>query len=305
MQKSYINSDLSIVIVNYRGWERLNICLEKIKNISSQIIVVDNNSNDKKIHFYRNKFKKVTWIVNEFNSGFSNGCNIGAQIVKNKWILFLNPDTIIEEKTLKTLIQYCDLNSKFHLITIKQLDENNKNTHPYGIFPNFINIIPIFRTFERIFFKKNQRYKIISNSEVAYPDWISGSFILIRNKHFKELNGWDENFWMYCEDVDFSLRASKIGLNRVILNNWKCIHIHGGSSRIDIKTKVITKTEVIISTQKYINKHFNNKTKMITTIYYLIYNLVELLIQFPFSNLKRKILIRLIKYYVKKSPLFK
>ena len=294
--------NLTIVIVNYRSWSKLRKLLNSIKNQSKKTIVVDNNSNDHRINTFKKEFKWVKWIENSYNHGFSKGCNIGAKNIKSKWILFLNPDTIIQKDSLKTLIPYCELNPSFHLITIKQIDHNSKNTHPYGIFPNFLNLISIFRFLERLILKPKQQKKSLSKVRIGYPDWISGSFILIRDIHFKKLNGWDENFWMYCEDVDLSIRASKIKLNRVLLNDWSCIHFHGGSSRKNFKIKITCKAEVIISTQKYILKNFKPGYKIISIIWFLLLKFFGLLILTPFSKEKRHILLKLINYY-KKNPL--
>ena len=303
--KMILNSeiiDLNVVIVNYRSWEKLDKCLNSIKNqksIPKSIVVVDNYSNDKVISGFKERFTWVHWIQNDENYGFSKGCNIGAENTKTKWLLFLNPDTIIPKDCFTTLIPYCDLNEKFHLITIKQLDQNSKNTHPYGIFPNTLNLFPLFRSIERNFIKYKQSKRSLSKNKIGFPDWISGSFILIRNVDFKKINKWDEDYWMYCEDIDLSRKAFKLGLNRVILNSWKCTHTHGGASRIDQKTKIKTKTEVVISTYKYINKNFYKKFRLVSICSYLMLKFLELIIQAPFSIIKRRMLISLITYFIK------
>jgi starch phosphorylase len=88
--------------------------------------------------------------------------------------------------------------------------------------------------------KSKQRW---SKDLVSYPDWISGSFVLIRKIDFEDLGGWDERFWMYYEDMDLSRRAMEKGWQRVMCNEFVCIHSHGGSSRINPEVKAITKTE--------------------------------------------------------------
>ena len=303
-----IKSDFSIIIVNYRSWEKLNKCLNSIfkqKLLPSNTIVVDNYSNDGEFSIFKKKFKSVNWIENKENIGFSKACNIGYELVKSKWVLFLNPDTFFPEECFSTLIPYCDSNKSFHLITIKQLNQNLKNTFPFGIFPNIFNLFPLVRLVERNTLKYKQSKFNLSKVKIGYPDWISGSFVLIRKIHFEKLNKWDEDYWMYCEDIDLSKKASKNNLKRVLLNSWYCIHTHGGSSRIDLLTKIKSKTEVIISKNKYIIKNFSKEYKLISSLIFLSNNIIQLIIQYPFSKTKRGILKNLITYLFKKKKPFK
>ena len=128
---------LSIIIVNYKSWEHLGICLESIQNqkkINPEIIVLDNNSNDSKIGNFKSQYKYVKWIENPKNYGFSKACNIGASNATGKWLLFLNPDTKIPNDCLDILLNRVK-NINNTIFSIKQLDNKNKNTNAYGIFP--------------------------------------------------------------------------------------------------------------------------------------------------------------------------
>ena len=116
----------------------------------------------------------------------------------------------------------------------------------------------------RLIFQPDQTKKAISTSPITFPHWISGSFVLLRKEHFDLLGGWDDQFWMYCEDIDLSKRGEEKGLLRVLLNQWECLHSHGVSSRADKKTKVLTKAEVINSNHIYFEKLFiGKKTKLL------------------------------------------
>ena len=213
--------NLSVVIVNYRSWSKLECCLISIdqqKQKVKKVIVVDNQSNDGVIESFIKKFPWVEWIRNDSNAGFAAACNLGAQNCLSDWLLFLNPDTSLPKDCLATLIPYCDQHPDFHLITIKQLSESGKNTHPYGVFPNVWNSAGLVRSLSRLIFQPDQTKKVMSNSPIAFPNWISGSFILLRKEHFDLLKGWDDQFWMYCEDIDLSKRAEEKGLVRVLLN---------------------------------------------------------------------------------------
>ena len=290
-------NELSIVIVNYKTWDKLAFCLDSILKqieIEIQVIVVDNNSNDNKFFVFQQKYKWVTWIENSKNYGFAKACNIGIENAISKWYLFLNPDTILEPKSIHSLINYCNEKTEHRIIGIKQLNENKKNSNSYGLFLNFWSLSGLIRTLIRL---KKGSYKSINSKEIANPDWISGSFIMIRKKDFELINGWDESYWMYYEDMDLCKRAKKINLKVSLLNNWSCIHFHGASSRKNTKIKIITKSEVIVSSHIFLEKHSQKSYKFLIHLILILIQFTELSFQSIFSSTKRKILFNSLKYW--------
>ncbi len=295
--KKTLMNELSIVIVNYKTWDKLAFCLDSILKqieIEIQVIVVDNNSNDNKFFVFQQKYKWVTWIENSKNYGFAKACNIGIENAKSKWYLFLNPDTILEPKSIHSLINYCNEKTEHRIIGIKQLNENKKNSNSYGLFLNFWSLSGLIRPLIRL---KKGSYKSINSKEIANPDWISGSFIMIRKKDFELINGWDESYWMYYEDMDLCKRAKKINLKVSLLNNWSCIHFHGASSRKNTKIKIITKSEVIVSSHIFLEKHSQKSYKFLIHLILILIQFTELSFQSIFSSTKRKILFNSLKYW--------
>ena len=290
-------NELSIVIVNYKTWDKLAFCLDSILKqieIEIQVIIVDNNSNDNKFFVFQQKYKWVTWIENSKNYGFAKACNIGIENAISKWYLFLNPDTILEPKSIHSLINYCNEKTEHRIIGIKQLNENKKNSNSYGLFLNFWSLSGLIRPLIRL---KKGSYKSINSKEIANPDWISGSFIMIRKKDFELINGWDESYWMYYEDMDLCKRAKKINLKVSLLNNWSCIHFHGASSRKNTKIKIITKSEVIVSSHIFLEKHSQKSYKFLIHLILILIQFTELSFQSIFSSTKRKILFNSLKYW--------
>ena len=290
-------NELSIVIVNYKTWDKLAFCLDSILKqieIEIQVIVVDNNSNDNKFFVFQQKYKWVTWIENSKNYGFAKACNIGIENAISKWYLFLNPDTILEPKSIHSLINYCNEKTEHRIIGIKQLNENKKNSNSYGLFLSFWSLSGLIRPLIRL---KKGSYKSINSKEIANPDWISGSFIMIRKKDFELINGWDESYWMYYEDMDLCKRAKKINLKVSLLNNWSCIHFHGASSRKNTKIKIITKSEVIVSSHIFLEKHSQKSYKFLIHLILILIQFTELSFQSIFSSTKRKILFNSLKYW--------
>jgi GT2 family glycosyltransferase len=172
------------------------------------------------------------------------------------------------------------------LIGIKQLNDQGKNTHPYGVFLKWWNVWPSIRSVQQLLnpSKSKQRW---GKNAVSYPDWISGSFVLIRKIDFEELGGWDERFWMYYEDMDLSKRAADKGWLRVMYNELVCTHSHGGSSRINPETKAITKTAVIVSAFKYLKKYNSPVYFGLAMDMFVLSKIIDILISYPFSATKR------------------
>ncbi len=281
---------LSIIIVNYRSWKRLDACLNSIASQminGLQVIVVDNHSNDGFATEFITKHPAVQFILQDSNPGFAQACNKGASLAHNRWLLFLNPDTILPPNTLGPLLIKATSQPSWKLIGIRQYNDHGKDTHAHGLFLKWWNIWPPVRSLERLIKGRKFSKQYVSSAPVTYPDWISGSFVFIRSDDFKDLGGWDERFWMYCEDMDLSKRAAMKGWERVMYNELSCVHSHGGSSRIDHATAAITKAAVIRSTFIYINKHLHGVGRLIAKATLFMITAVDLLLTFPFSTTKR------------------
>ena len=172
------------------------------------------------------------------------------------------------------------------MIGIKQLNDTGRDTHPHGLFLTWWNVLPSIRSLQQLFnpSKSKQRW---SKDAISYPDWISGSFVLLRKTDFEELGGWDERFWMYYEDMDLSKRAADKGWLRVMYNELVCTHSHGGSSRINPETKAITKTAVILSAIKYLKKYNSPFYFALAMDMYVLSKIIDIMISYPFSATKR------------------
>jgi GT2 family glycosyltransferase len=191
---------LSIIIVSYRCWSRLEACLQSIESQGINgidVIVVDNHSNDGKGNDFSNAHPRVRFIFQDTNAGFAQACNRGAKEAKGEWVLFLNPDTILPANILSSLLGRVKQEPSWKLIGIKQLNDHGKNTHPYGVFLKWWTVWAPVRSLERMFKGEKFSKQFLSTTPIAYPDWISGAFVLIRKNDLLELGGWDERFWMY------------------------------------------------------------------------------------------------------------
>tara|TARA_B100001173_G_scaffold74502_1_gene63465 strand:- start:1044 stop:1916 length:873 start_codon:yes stop_codon:yes gene_type:complete len=286
---------ISIVIVNYKSWNHLRKCLDSIlnqKNVTLEIIVVDNNSNDSIISEFKFKYNDVKWIINSENLGFSKACNIGAGNVINDWILFLNPDTEIPKNCFSSLMGKAN-KIQNTIFSIRQLNEKNKDSYAYGTFLNMYTLNGTQRFFHRLFNRKTKNK--LSRLPSFSPDWVSGSFLLIKKEDYVKIGGWDEDFWMYYEDMDICKRAKSFKINTIFYNEPYCYHYHGKSSRKDFKTKINSKVQVIKSCLIYINKHYNGIHSKILSFSILFSVCLELILMSPFSKEKRNILKKILK----------
>jgi len=282
--------NLSIIIVSYRCWTRLDACLQSIAAQGFQgveVIVVDNNSDDGRAQDFIAQHPKVTFILQDINGGFAQACNTGAHVATGTWLLFLNPDTILQPNTLLPLLDRVNNEPEWKLIGIKQINEKGKDTRPHGIFLEWWNVWPPIKSLQTLIMGPSKSRKRWSSDPISYPDWISGSFVLIRNTDFVELGRWDERFWMYCEDMDLSKRADNKGWKRVMYNEITCMHSHGGSSRINPTVKALTKSHVIISTVKYLQKHNKPMFFGFAMDMYAFITLIDIILSYPFSATKR------------------
>jgi GT2 family glycosyltransferase len=281
---------LSIIIVSYRSWNRLDACLKSIaaqEMDDIEVIVVDNHSDDGEAKDFISMHPQARFILQDTNAGFAQACNKGAKEANGSWFLFLNPDTVLQPNTLFPLLNRVANEPTWKLIGIRQLNDQGKDTHPHGLFLKWWNVWAPMRSLERLMKGEKSSKQYLSGAPIAYPDWISGAFVLIRKTDFAILGGWDESFWMYCEDMDLSKRAADLGWLRVMYNELVCTHSHGGSSRINHQTKAITKSAVIQSTFMYINKHLKGPGRTLAELTLLVETMLTLLLGYLFSKTKR------------------
>ena len=289
-------TDLSIIIINYRSWVPLGKCLDSIlnqNNFNAKILVLDNNSDDNIFNDFKKKYNSVEWFKNDENLGFAKACNIGSKKVNSKWILFLNPDTLIPQNCFENLANKVK-DSENEIISIKQLNEKGIDTHAYGIFLNLYSLNGIFRFIYRLVYGLSKK---ANSAKLSFsPDWVSGSFMLIKRKDFIRIGGWDENFWMYYEDMDICKRAKKHGIATKFYNDLYCYHFHGKSSRIDLETKIKSKSQVIKSSFIFINKHYHGLHGIALYFLLRLSILIELFLLSPFLKEKRGILNKILGF---------
>lgn len=275
--------DISVVIVNYRAWKALDECLTSLQAIALnvytfEVIVVDNFSNDEMYNVFQKRYSEFKFIANSGNNGFSNGCNFGASKATGKYLLFLNPDTTITKSTLEKLLEISISNHRIGILSCLQINENNDFYKQNNLFPALGRFFGISRIFYRTFYKKTLSERFDNQLDLFYPDWVTGALIFISTNWFEKINGWNEDYWLYYEDVDICKKIIKNGGQIAITKKATIFHKHGGASRINIKTKALTKTEVIISRHVYVRNHFSKSQQSIIQSMLIATVLIEKLV---------------------------
>ena len=143
-------TDISIITVSYKGWERLTKSLEALnaftgRKIVIEVIIVDNRSEDDTINSLEARFPSFRFIHNTVNGGFANGCNLGASMAKGEYLLFLNPDTIASENALEELVGLARANTDLSILSCRQVNENGKESISTGEFPKLRNLTGFLR----------------------------------------------------------------------------------------------------------------------------------------------------------------
>ncbi len=304
-------TDISIIVVCFRGWERLEKCLDSLSGFKGnrftfEVIVVDNNSSDPVIYDLERKYSGFRFIHNEVNGGYANGNNLGCRNASGEYVLVLNPDTEASENEIGKMLDEARAHPDYSIISCRQVNSKGRVTPSTGRFPRPGNLTGFQRSVARIFRKASPAGNMTAD-QVIFPDWISGSVVWMKRDLYNRLGGFYEGFWMYYEDVDICSRISREKGKVVSLNNVTIIHNHGGSSRVNIKTASITKTEVQISRHIYISRNMKGIERFLIQIFLVVNNIISgalmavaglVFFFIPRLFLRTTIFVRLMGYYI-------
>ncbi len=257
---------VSVIIVNYNVKYFLEVCLDSVlragKNMPVEIIVVDNNSKDGSCAMVREKFPGVILIENKDNKGFSRANNQGVAIAKGEYILFLNPDTVMPESFFEKMVSYMDAHPEAGAIGPRLIDGKGQFA-PDGkkSFPSLS--VAIFKTtgINKIFPKSayfNKYYAVdVGEYQTAAVDVLSGCCMMARHSVVKEVGGaFDEDYFMYCEDVDLSYRIQKGGYKNIYYPEVNLVHYKGESTRKATLSYVRIFNEALST---FVKKHYSKK----------------------------------------------
>jgi N-acetylglucosaminyl-diphospho-decaprenol L-rhamnosyltransferase len=264
---------LEIVAVNFNSGHQLRKCLESVKGtgqdnfILSRVVVVDNSSVDASSENLVDFEFQLIIKRNETNRGFAAACNQGAEGSSADYLLFLNPDTLLYEDSLDRPVAFMEhpSNREVGIVGIQLIDECGHISRTCARFPNplrlFAQILGLDRIAPRLFLSHFMWEW--DHKESREVDQVMGAFFLIRRKLFEELNGFDERFFVYFEDLDLSFRAHRAGWRSFYMSDVKTFHKGGGTSE---KIKPIRLFYSLRSRILYSYKHFTRTSATALTL---------------------------------------
>lgn len=229
---------LDIVIVNWNSRPQLTACLRSLSKRGlpkgASIVVVDNSLQSESPEDISGALP-FTILHPEKNLGFGAGCNLGASQGKAPFILFLNPDILFPPGSIKKLIAYIqadNLPDNTGIIGVQLLNPDGSIQKNVARLPMFKHLFPrmlgLDRAFPQLF--KPHYIKDMDYSQNQLVDQVPGAFFLVRRELFETLGGFDEHFFMYYEDVDFSYRARLAGWDTLYLAEISVQHVGGGTT---------------------------------------------------------------------------
>jgi hypothetical protein len=254
------NKLVSVILVNWNGMKWLDKCLKSLMDQTYndfEIILVDNDSSDGSVEFVQKNFPNVRVIVNKSNLGFASGNNIGINNAKGEYILLLNNDTWMEKDFLSNMLKFYR-NNRYDVIAPREVGYDGKKQSSY------ISKIDPFGHPVYLFGKREE--------EAFY---LVGVCLFFNKKIYKETGGFDDNFFMYCEEVDWFWRLNLLKKKFTYVDSIYIFHAGAGSTGEGIKYKVFLWRNQ--NTLQMLLKNYKWYSLLWVLSVYLLQNIVEIL----------------------------
>ena len=240
--------EVSVIIVNYKTCELLRNCLrsvfEQTKDVSFEVIVSDNGSEDGSVEMVRNEFPQVVLVENKANLGFGAANNRGLNVAKGEFVFYLNSDTLLLNNAIKGFCDYWKGHESENLgaLGCNLVDAEGTLTESHGVFPENGKLIKAMMHHLAAFAVKNAmkflhmdisklRSVPVYKKFVGDVDYVVGADLFVRNS---ELARFDESFFLYFEETDMQWRMAKAGLKRRLIDGPQIMHlVRGGRGKMD------------------------------------------------------------------------
>jgi GT2 family glycosyltransferase len=243
-----------VVIVSYRSADTLRRCVEPLAAMPDvHVTVVDNASPDDAVTSIADLDIEV--IRSPRNGGFSYGCNLGSSGSTAPFLLFLNPDARMDPPALGALCSTLRTDHSIALVAPRILEESGTLAWSQRRFPRQRSTFAQALFLHRVWPRAAWTDELIRDPE-AYerpttPDWVSGACMLVRREAFEAVGGFDEGFFLYCEDADLCRRLWDAGRTVRFEPGAQVRHIGGGSSATGETQAIAASSRV-----RYAHKHF-------------------------------------------------
>jgi len=231
--------ELSILIVTYNSAKLMGHLLDhlaqELQGLAAEVIVLDNASRDNTADFVAQSYPWVKLIASKDNLGFAAGNNLAAKLASGRYLLLLNPDAIPYDGSLKLGLTMLDAAADVGLAGGELIGVDGSRQPSSRMFPTlrdeFFTLSGLAARFPKSAFFARLDRRWADPDQDSVVDWIPGAFVFIRADVFKRLNGFDERFFMYYEEVDLCRRMQQAGLKIYYWPKLKAMHIGGESAK--------------------------------------------------------------------------
>ena len=236
--------DVSIIIINYNTFQLTSECIRSViaytKEISYEIILVDNASTECDADIFREKFPEIILVKSQKNGGFAYGNNLGIEKASGEFILLLNSDTILTEDSISKTVEYASQNPNAGVIGCRMIFPDGDIQYTARRFRSIQwELLDLFRFIPMLIpYKSRARLmlgKYFRHDENINCDWVNGAFFLFPKKILSRLPGnkLDDRFFMYGEDHLWCAQIKKLGYNILFFAGTTIVHINSGSTQIE------------------------------------------------------------------------
>lgn len=251
---------LTITIVNYNAGEFLLNCLESIKRVSREAdittYVVDNNSTDQSAEIAQKKFNDVNFIFNKENLGFGKAHNQVLKTIKEGFILILNPDVELEKDVLKTLLNFMEENKDVGATTCEVLlPDGTIDLTAHRGFPTPWASLRYFLGDDSLYHLSKQDL-----TKIHEVDAITGAFFLTKAEVLEKTGYFDEDYFMYAEDIDLCYRIKQSRFKIMYVPTVKILHNKGISTGLKKHSQHLTKAS--LETRQKMTRYFYQTMKI-------------------------------------------
>jgi len=255
--------DVSVIIVNWNTRDILCDCLrsvyEQTKDISFEVIVVDNASIDYSVKMIKEEFLNVIVIENSENRGFAAANNQGIAIARGRYVLLLNSDTVVLDGTIAKTVMFADAHPEAAVIGCRVLNPDRTLQPTCFMFPSVLNMLLLTTYLSKLFPKSRffgrEQISWWDRTEVREVDVVTGCFMLVRRIAIEQVGLMDERFFMYGEETDWCYRFKKAGWRILFTQGAEIIHI-GKASSNQMKPQMVLqlKASILLFFRKHRSK---------------------------------------------------
>lgn len=233
--------DISIIIVNWNTKELLRNCLksvyETVQDIIFEVVVVDNASHDGSVDMLRGEFPQVTIVENAVNRGFGAANNQGFEMMRGRYALLLNTDTILTENAVRDLFLFMETHPDASMACGQLLNEDGSKQNSIANFPGLLTLLTNVTFLEYLFPKRYPSKRYVHNEPLEVDSGI-GACLLIRKKAIDEVGMFDERYFFFFEETDWAFQMRLAGWKVYHVPSAFIYHLQGQSIGGDIRSRI-------------------------------------------------------------------